>query len=465
MPEKPLDVFTIFQEQSFSDAMRKIDQNTEGAVFVINEHSQVIGCLTDGDIRRYLVSGTETKKVSLEDQVANCFNHSFISVHVDTDRESILKLLDHKIRIIPVLNANKVLVDVVSRKAYPLKLNRKNCAQSKSPVRVSFGGGGSDLTDYFYHHGGVVLNSTVNIFSHATLRKRSDTKISVYSYDLKNGFEIESLADLHKVNELPLITNLIRLIKPEFGFDLEITSEFPVGSGLGGSAVVLSAVIGCFNQFNEDPWDRYQIAEMAFQAERLFMDVAGGWQDQYATVFGGFNFMEFNSDSNVIHPLRVPEEFILELEESILLCFSGYSHDSGKIQSATKSNMSNKLSKDVMQKLLEENKRLTNDMKSALLRGKIKDLGICLNEAWGLKKQFSGEISNSGLDEIYNFALSNGAVGGKLLGAGGGGFFLFICNPFQKASLKSQLKQELGLDSQNISFEHKGLQACRFKEY
>ena len=143
--------------------------------------------------------------------------------------------------------------------------------------------------------------------------------------------EAENLAALGCDGELALIKSVIRLIKPPYGFDLDVSADFPVGSGLGGSAVVSSAIIGCFNEFRSDQWDRHEIAEMAFQAERLMLNIPGGWQDQYATVFGGFNHMEFSSDQNTIVPLRLEPTVIAELEESLVLCYTGHNHDSGAV--------------------------------------------------------------------------------------------------------------------------------------
>src|SRR6185437_11988134 len=116
-----------------------------------------------------------------------------------------------------------------------------------------------------------------------------------------------------------LINSVVSLIRPRSGFELEVAADFPVGSGLGGSAAVTAAIIGCFNEFRTDPWTRRQIAEMAFQSERLMLNIAGGWQDQYATTFGGFNFMEFTADENLIVPLRLEPSTVRELEACFLL--------------------------------------------------------------------------------------------------------------------------------------------------
>ena len=159
----------------------------------------------------------------------------------------------------------------------------------------------------------------------------ADNRIRIYSHDFRCTVEAENLAALGSEGELALIKSVICLIQPAYGFDLEVSADFPVGSGLGGSAVVSSAIIGCFNEFRSDRWDRHEIAEMAFQAERLMLNIPGGWQDQYATVFGGFNHMEFTSEQNAIVPLRLEPNIVAELEESLVLCYTGGDHDSGSI--------------------------------------------------------------------------------------------------------------------------------------
>ena len=202
-----------------------------------------------------------------------------------------------------------------------------------------------------------------------------------------------------------------------------------------------------------DRWDRHELAEIAFQAERLHLGIAGGWQDQYAAVFGGFNFLEFDAKQNIINPIRIQEDTLRELEESLVLCDTGIAHDSGNIHKDQKQTMS---SESIKHKV-KENVELTYDIRNYLLRGQLEDFGLALNRAWQLKRNFSNMISNDSLDKIYDDALENGALGGKLLGAGGGGFFIFYVSPFQKHNLLNHLKNS-GLSVQPFRFEPEGLQ-------
>ena len=198
-------------------------------------------------------------------------------------------------------------------------------------MRISFGGGGSDTTAFFKDNDGAVINSTISLYSHCSLSKRTDSKINIDSADLNINKSYLSLEEFLNSEKCPfdLIKATIKVINPAFGFDLYIQSDFPLSSGLGGSAVVVSSIIGCFNEFRIDKWSSYEVAELAYEAERLNMGISGGWQDQYATVFGGFNFMEFTNRQNLIHPLRLSETTKNSLEQNLVLCYTNTSHKSG----------------------------------------------------------------------------------------------------------------------------------------
>jgi D-glycero-alpha-D-manno-heptose-7-phosphate kinase len=372
----------------------------------------------------------------------------------------LLKKLDHRIRVIPLLDANRYLTGIVSRDHLPIQAEEAVYARSRSPVRISFGGGGSDLTHYFADAGGAVINTTISLYSHATLRLRDDEKVIISSLDLGESLCADDLQSaLKHEGRFGLIQSLIKAIHPDFGFELYLHSDFPMKSGLGGSAVVSAAILGCFNEFRRDQWDLHELAELAYQAERFYLGVAGGWQDQYATVFGGFNFMEFRMDQNIVHPLRMPTDILLELEESLVLCDTGSPHESGDIHQDQRLQMQQE---DIREKV-QSNVELTYRMRNHLLRGRLLQFGQSLDEAWQFKRQFSSKISNSRLDKIYEDARSHGAVGGKLLGAGGGGFFLFYVTPFRKHELVANLESS-GLKIQPFRFEQEGLRAWSARE-
>lgn len=414
------DKLQISVQAPLREALQFIEANNLGLVFVRDGGGVVMGVATDGDIRRHLLQGG-----SLDDPIIAYTNTEFVWADSRTPREVLLKKLDSRIRAIPLLDVDRRLVGVVSRDHLPLQEEEAVYARARSPVRVSFGGGGSDVTHYFAgENDGAVINTTISIYSHATLRLRDDGRIVIRSRDLKETLRADDIAAaLTQPGRFGLIQALLKTIRPEFGFELYLDSDFPMNSGLGGSAVLSAAILGCFNQFRQDKWDLHELAEIAYQAERLHLGIAGGWQDQYATVFGGFNFMEFRMDQNIVHPLRIHPDTLLELEESLVLCDTGMPHDSGDIHQDQRRSMSSASVKELM----ETSVRLSYTMRNDLLRGRLFQFGRALDEAWRCKRQFSEKISSTWLDRIYADACLNGAIGGKLLGAGGEDSSFFMC--------------------------------------
>lgn len=450
-----LDIFSINENSSVAEALLQIERNTKGFTLLTDSDKCVIGIVTDGDIRRKLIEG-----VRLDDAIKLCSNPHFIRANTDTPRELLLKQLDHKIKVIPVLDSRNRLITIVTKDHLPEMEEQKVYSRAKSPVRISFGGGGSDTSTYFTENNGAVINATISLYSHATLKIREDETIFIHSLDLNESIEFSNLQELLSYSgKFSLIQSAIKAVKPSFGFELFIHSDFPMSSGLGGSAVVTAAILGCFNQFRHDKWDKHDISEISFQSERLHLGVAGGWQDQYATVFGGLNFMEFNSNQNIINPIRLNKDLLLELEESLVLCYTGTTHDSGNIHADQKEQTADSEVKDRIQ----SNVALTFEMRNHLLRGRLNEFGNCLHKAWQLKRSFSSKISNPWLDQIYNEALENGAVGGKLLGAGGGGYFLFYVPSFDRHRLMNWIKSR-DLHYTPFIFEEHGLQSWTVRE-
>ncbi len=409
--------FFVVSRTCLRDALKQIDKNQSGFILVCDKDNKVLGLSTDGDIRRQLLINEDLNQI-----IDNCMNKDFVFVKESSSHEEIYKLLDDEIKAIPVLDKNMQLKSIYTIDNLPKRDEGLISARAKSPVRISFGGGGSDTTTYFSKYDGAVINSTISVYSYASLFKRKDTKITIDSLDLNKKIAIDNIRSLDSLDEdFGLIKSVIKTIKPDFGFDLIINSDFPRGSGLGGSSAVCASIIGCFNEFRIDKWNSYEIAEIAYESERLQLNIAGGWQDQYATVFGGFNFMEFRASKNLIHPLRIKKETLLELENNIVLCYTNTNHTNDNIHRTQKSNTSSKKIIDN----IKENVKLCYETRDCLLKGDLISFGETLNKTWELKKTFAKEITNEYLDGIYVNAIKNGATGGKLLGAGGGGYFIF----------------------------------------
>jgi len=437
-------------------ALIQIEKNHLGVVFVADEKNEIRGVATDGDVRRFLLAGG-----TLDEPIVSAMNKEFTWVEDGITLELLLKKFDEKVQVLPVLNNERQLVNVVTRDNQKIPAEEPVFARARAPVRISFGGGGSDLTHYFSGENiGAVINSTISLFCHATLKKRSDSRVLIESLDLRDTLKAPNLdAALREKGSFKLIQSVLQAIRPNFGFELCIDSDFPIGSGLGGSATVCAAILGCFNQFRTDKWTPHELAEIAYKAERHLLGIAGGWQDQYATVFGGFNFIEFHELQNVVHPLRIGGDILSELEESLILCNTGITHDSGALHIDQKKQMS----KMKTNMLMSENVRICYHLRDNLIRGNLAKVGSLLDESWRLKKQFSRQISTTDLDQIYDGAIEQGALGGKLLGAGGGGFFLFYVPPFQKHSLIQYL-ENLGLMVQPFQFDALGLKSWSVRE-
>lgn len=451
-----LDKCIVNENVSIREALKKVDENHYGFIFTQNEDEKITGLATDGDIRRGLISG-----ITLNDMISSCTNANFLWASVDSTREQLIKQLDSHIQFIPVLDNSRKLKYIVSNNFLPLSDEQDVYIRSRAPVRMSFGGGGSDLTHYFTSASGAVINAAISIYSHGVMRVRPDSKIIVSSLDLGVTLTAENLDDaLSQNGPFALIQSILHVVRPTFGFELLLNSDFPVGSGLGGSATISAVILGCFNKARKDQWSQHELAEIAFQAERLHLGIAGGWQDQYASVFGGFNFIEFHADENIVNPIRVHPDVILELEESLVLCDTGIDHHSGNIHEDQKETMSSAAIKE----LVKKNVKLSYDIKNYLLKGNLEKFGKSLDTAWQLKRNFSSMISSNHIDTIYNGALENGALGGKLLGAGGGGYFIFYVRPFEKYRLLDYLKSK-SLAVQQFRFEPEGLKVWSSREY
>jgi len=375
-----LDKVQIHHGASIEEAFRRLNDSQTGVLFVISDTRQVIGCVTDGDIRRRLLVDS-----SLSESISGAMNANFVWERVGAQREQILKLLDHRVRVIPLLDPDQRLAQVCSREDFHLQDEAEVFARARAPARISFCGGGTDLTHHFFDQGGVVISATIAKYAHATVRRRADSRIRIYSHDLEQSVEVSSLAELKLDGALDLLKSVVTLIKPRFGFELEVSTDFPPGSGLGGSAALAVAIIGCFNEFREDAWTRHQMAEMAFQAERLILNIAGGWQDQYAAAFGGLNYMEFSARENLIVPLRMEDKTLRELEASIVLCYTRKTRQSGKIHTDQKAQMQN--GAGALEAAIRRQKDITLEMKRLLLRGDIYGCGTLLDETWRIKKQ------------------------------------------------------------------------------
>ena len=446
--------YVIASDLTILECINKIEGNNIQTVFVLDGDNKLIGIVTNGDVRRHLLSGGTPA-----DLVVACMNTKFRSVCLESGREEVLKYLDLGLSAVPRLDENGNLIEIIT-KDYELPTNEVPVlTRARAPVRMSFGGGGSDLTYFFINNPGVVLNATLALYCHTTLIPRVDQNINIYSEDLNTHVYYDSLLNLlDSTNKLNLLTSVVSVIRPRFGFDLYVRSDFPVGSGLGGSSAVATSVVAAFNEMRLDYWSAYEVAEIAFQAERLCFGVSGGWQDQYASAFGGFNLIEFGQSKNLVHAIKLENSVINELQECLLLCNSNIPHDSGVLHKAQHKAFSKQNKTLEIQQIVS----LCRDMHKHLVRGELLEFGKSLDLSWRVKKTLSDYITNPRIDSIYDAAISAGATGGKLLGAGAGGFLLFYVQPQFRPDVAKVLKSH-NCTLTSVNFDSDGVVAWRQK--
>jgi len=329
--------------------------------------------------------------------------------------------------------------------------------RARAPLRVSFAGGGTDVPPYPAEKGGLVLSATINRYAYGTLRPREDRQIGIQSLDLDAvaSFALEEVRPTGD-DRLDLVRAAIHKLAADSpnGFDLFLHSAAPPGSGLGSSSAVVVTLVGLLSEHMKMPLTSYEKARLAYTVEREDLGLKGGTQDQYAAVFGGFNFMEFRADEVIVNPLRIPAETIHELEYNLLLCFTGGARVSDHITEAQTSRYQAQESSTLDG--LEMQKELATAMKDALLQGNLSEFGGLLDRAWRYKKQMSPKISNEHIDELYEEAMRRGALGGKVTGAGGGGYMLLYCRYDTKHEVQAALGA-LGAEAVDFQFDQAGL--------
>ena len=326
--------------------------------------------------------------------------------------------------------------------------------RSKAPLRISFGGGGTDVSPYAEECGGVTLSATIDKYAYCTITTLGHDLITVKSldYDILTSFRPKENFTFD--GNLDLIKAAFKVLQVDEGLDMLIHSDMPPGSGLGASSTMTVALVGALRHYKKLPLELYDIAELAYKIEREEMGISGGRQDQYAASFGDFNFTEFYGDRVVVNPLRIREETRNELEYRLILCYTGKTRlSAGIIQDQVGRYVRREI--DTV-RALDETKKLAIEMKTALLLNNIDEFGLLLNEAWQAKKKFTPKISDTGIDDLYSKAIQSGALGGKLLGAGGGGYLLLLCE-YDKRHLVADCLEDAGGKVVNFAFENKGL--------
>ncbi|MCD6383793.1 MAG: GHMP kinase [Thermoplasmata archaeon] len=331
--------------------------------------------------------------------------------------------------------------------------------RSRVPLRISFGGGGTDVSPYCDLYGGAVINSTIDRFATVSLKPVESEEITIRSIDYDTTVHYHVDSALAYDGQLDIIKGVVKSIRESYGLpsgvEISIQNDAPPGSGLGSSSAICVALIGAFQRWLNLPLTPYEIAELAYKVEREDVGVKGGRQDQYAAAFGGFNFMEFGKEGTIVNPLRLRRDIINELNFSLVLAYVGGSHESSQILSRQISNVEKNVEEALQ--AMHHLKDLAIKMKNALLTGRLGKFGQYLDESWEWKKKMAKGITNEKIEEIYRRAKEAGALGGKISGAGGGGYMFFFSDVEKKYDVERAL-QKMGAEVVKFVFTDTGLE-------
>ena len=333
---------------------------------------------------------------------------------------------------------------------------------SKAPFRIGIAGGGTDVSPYSDEYGGAVLNASIDLHATVVIIPREDDKVIINAINNGVKHEFEATEVLEEFPDLKLQIGVYNRIVKDFvkkplPCEIITTMDVPTGSGLGTSSTLVVACIGAFVEWLGLPLGEYDIAQLAVQIEREDLQMAGGKQDQYAATFGGMNFMEFFEESRVVvNPLRIKSQVLRDLEFHLLLFYTETQRESSSIIDIQRSNFETKGSDAI--EASHQLKQQAYKMKEAILKGNLSKIEEPLQVSWENKKKLASGISNDAINNIYDTAIEAGATGGKISGAGGGGFMIFYC-PFNSSFDVIKALGDIGVKWQRYRFQNNGLES------
>jgi D-glycero-alpha-D-manno-heptose-7-phosphate kinase len=327
----------------------------------------------------------------------------------------------------------------------------------RSPVRISFAGGGTDLPAYYEKFGGAVLSTTINKYFYTILGKRNDGRVQVISSDLRVFETWRNIAAMDiRGSGLEIPLAILKDLGSELSLDLFLASEIPPGTGLGSSASVCVNILKTLTTYLNQPLSKYALADRAFHVARHVLGRHVGRQDEFAAAFGGLNFITFQSDGHTeVEPVDIESGIMRDLQSSLMLFFTGSAHDSWTILQEQERLTRSQAGPAVG--ALHDARSFADRMLITLKAGDLNHFGELLDESWQTKKRISAKISNPRIDRLYELARSNGALGGKITGAGGGGFLLLFCPLDRQEAVRTALKNE-GIKDMAFSFDTNGAQ-------
>lgn len=309
--------------------------------------------------------------------------------------------------------------------------------RARAPLRLGLAGGGSDVSPYCDEYGGLVLNATIDKFAYASIEDSLTGDLEVVSADRLQSQVVKPADHADLRDDFALHRGVYDRMMREFNEGIPIPlristhTDAPPGSGLGSSSTLVVALVTAFAEYFREPLGQYEIAQLAYEIERLELRLGGGRQDQYAATFGGFNFMEFQAGGSVvINPLRVRRWIVAELEASLLLYFGGVSRASADIIEEQAANVRTGVNSAV--EATHDLKAQSLRMKEALLKGDFDAMVASLHSGWVAKQELASSITNPTIDRAHRTATACGMRAGKVSGAGGGGFMMMMVDPVRR---------------------------------
>ena len=317
--------------------------------------------------------------------------------------------------------------------------------RSKAPLRLGLAGGGSDVSPYSNIYGGLILNATINLYAYCTIEETDNGQIVIDAFDSQCHKSYSSAKLLMIDGDASLIKGVYNRIIHDYdleakSFKITTYNDAPAGSGLGTSSTMVVCILKAFIEWLSLPLGDYETSRLAYEIERKDLGLSGGKQDQYAAAFGGFNYMEFlPNDIVIVNPLKMKRWIVDELEASMVLYFTGASRSSAAIIDEQKKNTSsgNQTAIEAMHRI----KQSAVDMKLALLKGDMAEFAHIIGQAWEDKKKMANGITNPTIQKAFDVAFAAGAKAGKVSGAGGGGFIMFVVEPVRKCEVVESLQR------------------------
>ncbi len=297
---------------------------------------------------------------------------------------------------------------------------------ARAPVRISFFGGGTDLPAYYLQHGGAVLSTTINRYVYVVLSVNEGKGLQITSSDYQTFYRHTRGKPLLWDGDLSLPRAVLAHFGIEDGLTMFLASETPPGTGLGSSSAATAALVKAVSTACGERLTRREVAEIACYIEIEKMAKPIGKQDQFAAAYGGFNWITFDRDGATVEPLIIPSETLARLKQNLVLAFTGTAHDSARILARQSS--ASRAGKDEVISALRSAHALALEARELLTGGRVREFGMLLDEAWQHKRRFAPGVTNDRIESWYTLARDHGALGGKITGAGGGGFLMLYCD-------------------------------------